>query len=285
MLKADARPVFGRLVTTPLSVAFLAAVLGGSCAGLRPSDGAESVSAPAPPDVRVLSAIGMRQALLVLVPEFERRTGYRVEVAFDSGGVIVDRLERGERADVLLGPRSVLDKLSASGDVAGAGVADVAASGVGVAVRSDAPDLDVSSPAAFRAAMLTADTIACPDPQMGGASGVHIANVFHRLGITEMVRPKLVLASTPSVPGTMPGDLVAAGRAQVALHQIQELLAVRGIRVVGALPSELQAKLVFTCGIHKHARDTTRARKFLSFLRSADAAAMIRETGMEPLAP
>lgn len=284
MLKADARAMFGRLVTAPLSVGILAAVLGGSCAGLRSSDRAESVSVPVP-DMRVLSAIGMRQALLVLVPEFERRTGYNVEVVFDSGGVIIDRLARGERVDVLLGPRSILDKLSASGDVAGAGVTDVAASGVGVAVRSDAPHLNVSSPAAFRDAMLTANTIACPDPQMGGASGVHIANVFHRLGITEIVKPKLILASTPSVPGTMPGDLVATGRAQVALHQIQELLAVRGIRVVGALPPELQAKLIFTCGIHKNARNTTGAREFMSFLRSAEAAAMISETGMEPLAP
>ena len=284
MLDAEARHTFSRLVAGPVSVVILTAVVGSSCAGLRPADPVASVAPSAARDLRVLSAIGMRQALLVLAPEFERRTGYKVEVVFDSGGVIIDRLAGGERVDVLLGPRTVLDKLVASGEVAGAGLGDIAASGVAVAVRSDAPDVDLSSPAAFREAMLTAESIACPDPAMGGASGVHIANVFQRLGITELVKPKLILASTPRVPGTMPGDLVAAGRAQVALHQIQELHAVRGIRIVGPLPPELQAKLIFTCGIHRNARDPIGAREFMSFLLSADAAAMIRETGMEPLA-
>ena len=50
--------------------------------------------------MRVLSAVGMRQVMLDLGPKFERATGYRLRVSFDSGGVILKRLEHGEAAEL-----------------------------------------------------------------------------------------------------------------------------------------------------------------------------------------
>jgi molybdate transport system substrate-binding protein len=227
----------------------------------------------------------MRQVMLAITPEFERRTGNRLSTSFDSGGLLEQRLARGDRFDVLIAPRPVIERLAAAGEISENGVFDIAASRVGVAVRGDAPSPDISSVAAFRQAMLSARAIACPDPQMGGSSGVHIARVFERLGISELVKSKLVLASTPSIAGTLPGDLVASGRADVALHQIQELRAVPGIRLVGPFPTELQARFIFTCGIPKSLENEAGARDLLHFLRSPHAASIIRRTGMEAILP
>ena len=47
-------------------------------------------------EVRVLSAVGMRQVMLDLGPKFERATGHRLKLSFDSGGVILKRLEQAK---------------------------------------------------------------------------------------------------------------------------------------------------------------------------------------------
>ncbi|HEU4508101.1 MAG TPA: substrate-binding domain-containing protein [Pyrinomonadaceae bacterium] len=77
-------------------------------------------------EVRVLSADGMRQVMLDLGPKFERATGHKLKVSFDSSGVILKRLERGEPVDVLMTNQPVIERLAAA-DVK-ASVSDVAMS-------------------------------------------------------------------------------------------------------------------------------------------------------------
>jgi molybdate transport system substrate-binding protein len=161
-------------------------------------------------------------------------------------------------------------------------VSDLAVLHVGVAVREGARRPDITTPEAFKRAMLEAKSIACPDPANGGSSGVHIARTFERLGITEQVRQKLVYSSTPGEAGTMPGHTVASGRAEIALHQTQELIAVPGVDIVGPLPGDLHAAFVFSAGIHSKAVDRKAARALVSFLRTRGAWAVIRAKGMAP---
>ena len=236
-------------------------------------------------EVRMLSAVGMRQAMIDLGPKFERATGHRLKVSFDSGGMILKRLEHRGAADVVIINRSGLDRLSREGRLVPGSVTDLATSIVGVAVRKGARKPDISTPEAFRRAMLSAKTIACPDPALGGSSGVHIAKVFERLGIAELVKPNLVLARTPEQEHTMPGHVLAEGKAEIALHQMQELLAVPGIEIVGPLPGELQETFVFSAGIMSDATDVKAARTLIEFLRTPEARAVIKAKGMEPAKP
>lgn len=240
----------------------------------------------APPpgaEVRVLSAVGMRQVMRHLEPKFERTTGHSLQLSFDSGGVILERIEGGEPADVVMVNRTDMERLASAGRLSSAtAVIDLAKSRVGVAVRQGTPRPDISTPAAFRRAMLEARTIACPDPALGGSSGLHIAKVFDQLGIAEAVQPKLVLVSTPQQARTMPGHVVADGGAEIALHQMQELMAVPGIVVVGPLPDELQQTFVFSAAVMAGAKDASAATAFIEFLRTPEARAVITATGMEP---
>jgi molybdate transport system substrate-binding protein len=236
-------------------------------------------------EVRVLSAVGMRQVMLDLGPKFERATGHRLKVSFDSGGVILKRLERGETADLIMINRSGMERLSGAGRLVQGSVTDLATSVVGVAVRKGAPKPDISTPEAFKRAMLKAKTIACADPSLGGSSGVHIAKVFERLGISEAVKPKLVVVSTPEQAQTMPGHVVAEGKAEIALHQMQELMAVPGIEIVGPLPGDLQETFVFSAAIMTDANDVKAARALIEFLRTSEARAVIKAKGMEPAIP
>ena len=233
-------------------------------------------------EVRVLSAVGMRQVMSELGPKFERTTGHRLKVSFDSGGVILKRLEHGEAADVVMINRSGMERLSGAGRLVGGSVRDLATSTVGVAVRKGARKPDISTPEAFKRAMLAAKRIACPDPALGGSSGVHIAKVFERLGIADAVKPKLVLVSTPEQEQTMPGQVLAQGNAEIALHQMQELIAVPGIEIVGPLPDDLRETFIFSAGIMTDATDVKAARALIEFLRTPEARAVIKAKGMEP---
>ena len=235
--------------------------------------------------VRVLSAVGMRQVISDLGPKFERATGQRLKVSFDSGAVILKRLEGGEHADVVMLPRSGIDRLAGEGKLVAGSVTDLATSRVGVAGRRGSPRPDISTPEAFRRAMLAAEKIACPDPALGGSSGLHIAEVFERLGIAVAVRPRLVLVSTPAREATMPGQLVADGKAEVALHQMQELMAVPGVEVVGPLPGDLQGTFLFSAAVTAGARDVKAAKALVSFLRTPEARGVIKSKGMEPAGP
>ena len=249
---------------------------------LAEHDAQDGVALATNAEVRVLSAVGMRQVILDLGPKFERATGHRLNVSFDSGTVILKRLEGGARADVVMLPRSGIDHLAGEGKLVAGTAADLAKSRVGVAVRKASPQPDISTPEAFKRAMLVAKTIACPDPARGGSSGLHIAKVFERLGIAEAVKPKLVFVSTPDQEATMPGQLVARGEAEVALHQMQELMAVPGVEIVGPLPGDLQGTFLFSAAVLAGATDLKAAQALVAFLRTPKAREVIKAKGMNP---
>ena len=236
-------------------------------------------------EVRVMSAAGMRQVMLDLAPKFERATGYRLKISFDSGGVILKRLESGEIADVVIINRTGIDRLAEARKAVKDSVRDLAKARVGIAVRRGAPTPDVSTPEAFRQAMLNAKSIACPDPALGGSSGVHIAKVFERLGISELVKAKLIFVSTPEQAQTMPGHLVAEGKAEIALHQMQELMSVPGVVIVGPLPGDLQETFVFSAAVMMDIGDVKAAKALIDFLRTPQAQAIVKAKGMEPAIP
>ena len=77
-----------------------------------------------------------------------------------------------------------------------------------------------------------------------GASGIFLAGLLERLGITEMVRGKAVV-----IESGFTGELAARGEVELALQQVSELMVVPGVDVVGRLPAELGGETVFSGGV------------------------------------
>ena len=71
--------------------------------------------------------------------------------------------------------------------------------------------------------------------------------MLERLGIADEVNSKSVIVTTghPGQVANSPGDAVAKGRAEIALHQLQELLAVPRIEIAGPFPGQLQEAFRF----------------------------------------
>jgi molybdate transport system substrate-binding protein len=233
-------------------------------------------------DVKVLSAVGMRHILDDLGPKFERATGHRLAITIDASGIIVKRIEAGESFDVVMVLRTSLERLTQSGKVISDSTADLASSIAAVAVRQGAPKPNISSPEAFKRTLLDAKLIARPPPEQGGASGVHIQKVLERLGIADEVKAKTVSIGRPEVLRTTPGYVVASGQADIALHQLQELLAVPGTEIVGPFPRELQDTFLFSAGVITDAKEPDAGNALISFLRKPDARAAIETIGMQP---
>ena len=125
-------------------------------------------------ELRVYSGGAPQETLKLLAPEFEKATGHRVAFTFAVVGAIQQRLEAGEKADVVLLPAPLIDALEKAGKIRPDSRSLLARVGIAVVVRADAPKPDISTPEALRAALTQARSITHADPQ-ATPGGRHIA--------------------------------------------------------------------------------------------------------------
>src|SRR5690349_2087277 len=115
--------------------------------------------------IKVLSARAPQMALQKLFAHYTRATGHGVTAIYGTVGAIGERIKAGEAAELLILSPS---RLAALGDllVAGSGT-EVARAGLAVAVRAGASAPDLSTPSAFKAALLAAASLSYSDPKAG----------------------------------------------------------------------------------------------------------------------
>ncbi len=227
----------------------------------------------------VMSSGGFTAAYQELSGAFTAATGIELRTVYGAsmGGAdssIPSRLDRGERADVVILAREGLDRLIVAGHVVAGSEVDLASSLVGMAVREGHPPPDISSVEAFVATLLAAESVA----YSASASGTYLATeLFPRLGIAEA----MALKST-RVVGERVGAVVARGDAAVGFQQVSELLPIDGITYVGPIPDAVQKITTFSAGLTTAARNPDGARRLIRFLTAPEAAPVITETGMRP---
>jgi molybdate transport system substrate-binding protein len=234
-------------------------------------------------ELKVLSAFGMQSVLDDLGPKFERASGHKLAISFATGGATVKRVQGGEAADVVITLRQGIDTLVKDGKAPADNVTVLARSGIVVIVRKGAPKPDVSSPDTLKRALLAAKWLSYVDPASGGASGIHFAKVLERLGIANEMRSKTVFPY-PKTPAAV-GVVVANGEAEIGVHIVQEVISVAGIEIVGPLPGDLQDTIIFAAAIMGGTESGEAAKALVYFLRTPEAAAVIKAKGMEPAAP
>jgi molybdate transport system substrate-binding protein len=228
-------------------------------------------------EIKVYATIGVKHSLEELAATFEKTSGHKVAITWGTGAALAKRIQAGEQADLLVLTKQGLDTLSKDGKVAPGSERNFASSMLAVAVKKGAAKPNISTPEAFKAAMLSAKTIAYPDPAGGGLSGVYFAQIAEKMGFAEQLKSK---AKFP--PDNFAGKLVANGDAEYAIMQKPELIAEEGIEVVGTLPAEINVVTVFAAGVSKDARDATASTALLTYLESPEAAAVFKRDGLDP---
>src|SRR5580704_6497817 len=227
-------------------------------------------------DIKVLTAGAFKQVVLAMVPEFEKTSGHKATLDNDTVGALAKRIAGGEAFDVAILSPAAIDTLAKDGKVAPGGVA-LARVGVGVVVKQGAPRPDIATVDAFKQALLAAKSVAYIDPAAGGSSGIYVAGLLERLGIVDAVKPKAKL-----IKGGAVAEHVVAGEAEIGIHQISEILPVKGAVLVGPLPKEIQNYTVYAAGVGAAARDGDAARALVRFLSGPAAAPVLQAKGMEP---
>jgi len=229
-------------------------------------------------EIRVLSALGIKDVMDDLGPKFEKASGHKRAIKFGTLGGVVKMVQGGETADVVVIPRQGIDSIVKDGKAAADSVTDIARSSVVVIVRKGAPKPDISSPDALKRALLAAKSITYGDPADGGASSIHFVKVLDRLGIAKEMKAKTIYAKA----GRDTGDIVASGKAQLGVNQLQVMMPVAGIDVAGPLPGDLQATTIFSSAVMAGSRNAAPAQALVKFLRTPEAGKVIKAKGMDP---
>ena len=224
-------------------------------------------------EIRVMASAAFKEAYLELVPGFERTTGHKVANVWVPSVQMMSRLKGGETVDLVILSAASLDELEKAGIISER--FDLAKSGVGVAVRAGAPKPDISSGEALKRAVLAARTIVYST----GPSGIYLAGLFRRMGISDAIQAKV-----KQVQGEPAGAPVARGEAELGFQQMSELLPVSGIDIVGPLPPDVQEITVFGAGLHARAPEPAAAKALVKALTAPEAAPVIKKKGMEPAA-
>jgi molybdate transport system substrate-binding protein len=224
--------------------------------------------------IRIYSGGAPRAALKPLGAEYEQATGNSLAFTFDGVAAIRERLRAGEKADVVLLPAGMLEAMGAA-LLAGSRTL-LARSPIGVAVRKNATEPDVSSPDAIRRTLLAARSIAYSDPKIA-PSGIHLTKMLANLGIAEAMHAKTVLR-TPFDGGVA---LVASGEIEIGLYLVSEIQVVDGVKLAGLLPAELQSYVIYAGAVAAQSPAQDAALAFLRFLGDPAARERWNAAGFE----
>lgn len=229
-------------------------------------------------EMKVISGGAFKQVLNALLSEYEKESGNTANVTYRTVGQHLKLIADGEENfDVAVLTPEAIDALSREGKVVPGSRTDLARTGVGVVIKEGTPLPDISTVEAFKHTLLAAKSVAYIDPKAGGSSGIYVAQLLERLGIAKEVNAKAVL-----VHGGEVATHVVDGEAEIGIHQISEILPVKGAVLVGPLPAAIQNFTVYSAGVSTGAASAAAASGLVKFLSGPHAIPIIKAKGMQP---
>jgi molybdate transport system substrate-binding protein len=227
--------------------------------------------------IRTLALQSPQIIIGALAAAFERRSGHKIEQLLRPDEMPVharQKLDAGAQFDAAFVLPALMDQLVAEGRVVVGSRTGFLRVPIGVAVRAGAPKPAIGTVDAFRQAMLDAKSVAF---LKAGISGPHLDALFARFGIAKEIQAKSRRTETDTV-----GELVAAGEAEVGVTAIATLMATPGLDIVGPIPAEIQAYVVFEAAVSATTAIPEAAKELIAFVTGPEALPVIRSKGMQP---
>src|SRR5579864_1487988 len=241
-------------------------------------------AARAQSEVTLIAPGGIRAPIEQLIPSFEKKTGYKVNATFGSGGGTKQQVIRGDVFDVPIVQPPYPDVL-ASGNVVESTAAPLASVAVGVCVRQGAPKPDISTAEAVKKMLLSAKSIAIPDAALGAAAGVTINKMLKDMGIDDQIEPKLKRPRGSGPGGSGGGNavasMVAKGEVEIGMTFYSEIND-PGVFKVGMLPKEVSPRTALVGFVSAHSKNPEGAKALLQYISSPEAMKVYTEVGMVP---
>lgn len=230
----------------------------------------------APRKLTILSGGAAHGLVSALAPELEAQTGCEIDGTFGAVGAMRDKLLAGARADLLILTRALIAELAEQGHAVPGSAIDVGTVATAIAIRSGAPAPQVGDADGLRAALLAADAVYFPDPQLATA-GIHFARVIERLGISEHLAPRL--KPFPNGATAMRELAASKGARPIGCTQVTEILNTPGVQLVAPLPPGFELETVYTAAITSRATLPEEARVLTQLLACPSARASRERVG------
>jgi molybdate transport system substrate-binding protein len=228
-------------------------------------------------DLVVWSSAALRSSMADVPARFEKATGNHVRFSFGTTGAVRDKVVAGEPFDVVILPPLQLDEFTKSGLVVAGGRVDLGLVRLGAAVKAGAKRPAIATTQEFKQALLDASSLAITDPALGGISGVYLTKLMQQFGIADAIKGKLKLYPD----GTKSTEAAARGEVALALGLISEIKPVPGVDLVGALPEEVQLKIVYTAGLASKSSAPDAAKALIAFLASGEMTPVYAANGFD----
>lgn len=194
--------------------------------------------AAAPPamaqDVKIYAAAVVKTPLTAIAADYEKATGNRVTLVFDTAGATEQRFRADPDAALLITTVPLIRKAESTGALQDGTSTLLGSTVAGVAVTPGGPKPDVSTPEKLKAALLAANRIAVSDPSRGATVGTHFMKVIEALGVKDDVLRKVRF----SRDGVETVRLVVDGGADFGVSQSSEIVQASHDAFAGPFPRE-----------------------------------------------
>jgi len=225
-------------------------------------------------EVRLLAVGGVKGALDKIIADYTKETGNEVKFTVGSPPIVAQKLAT-EPFDVVVQSAPAMDDAAKNGALKADTRVGVARGGIGMAVRQGAAVPDVSTPEAFKKALMAASSIAVTDPAMPNASGALTQRILAEAGVMEAIKPKV------KVIGLDPGqEAISKGEVELGFFNISEVRPY--VKFVGPVPAPLQKYTAYEAAATAKAAGPAAA--FVKMLASAGSAERWKAAGLEPQA-
>lgn len=226
-------------------------------------------------EVTLISVGGVKGALDKIVADYTKETGNHVMYTGGSPLIVSKKLADGEAFDVVVQSVPAMDDYAKLGGVKTDTRIKVARGGIGMAMRKDATPPDISTPDAFKKALLEAKSIAMTDTAMPNGSGILTQRIFNSAGVMDAIKLKV------KVVGLDPGqEQIAKGEIEMGFFNISEIRP--SVKFAGAVPASLQQYTNYDAAVTTKSTALEPATALVKMIASSVSAEHWKSVGMEP---
>ena len=230
-------------------------------------------------DIRVLSVGAVPNAVRALAADFGAETGHHVVLTIGSPVVVTQKIKDGEVFDAVIVSEPAMDRLDQDGVVNPESRVPLAKTGMGVAMRAGAPLPDLSTPEAFKQALLAAKSVVHGDPTLPNQSGEKAERILTQAGILDALKRRLKIVPAQAASQ----DMIAKGEVEMGLYNVSEIPEGKGLTLAGPVPAPLQLTTSYEGALMSDGSEPQAARAFIRFLANLDARAKWIAARLEPL--
>jgi molybdate transport system substrate-binding protein len=236
---------------------------------LAPPAGAQAA------EIALLAAAAVQEPLEAVVHAFEHDTGNKVAMTFGSVGAIQNRLKAGANADVVILSTALAAAAEKDGAARAGSRAVIGRVEIGVAVRDGTAAPDISTADTFKKTLLAAKSVSYTDPAGGGTAAVFVAGLLDRLGIADAIKGKSLKFNT----GREVVAAVVKGDAEIGIGFTSEFVTVKGVKVVGALPKEIEFVNEYSAYVPAKSAAADTAQALLAYLARGTSRDIFKAAG------